>query len=78
MIDADIMIIKIQAFFDKDLRVAEGGSFGGPISCDELSWGPGAGCAAASSCAEGLADLTGSVDTAAAGLPLEKKPENVP
>jgi hypothetical protein len=80
MIAADITIMMIhQAFLDKGLRVAGGdGAFGGPISCDEPSrWGPpGAGCA--SSCAEVLADLTGSADADAAVLPLENKPENVP
>lgn len=70
------MIIRIQAFLDKDLRGAED-SFGGPTSCDdELSWGPGVG-----SCGVAVVDLAGSaVDAGAALLFLKKpgSPENVP
>lgn len=73
------MIIRIQAFLDKDLRGVEG-SFGGPTSPeDELSWGSRAGCGA-SACGVGLVDLAGSVDAVAA-LRFVKKPgipENVP
>lgn len=71
------MIIRIQAFLDKDLRV--GVSFGGPTSPDELSWGPEAG--GASAAVVGLVELAGSVDTVAAALLFLKKPaipENVP